>query len=222
MLEIITTADGSSSLYHPDLNETYHSRNGALAESMHVYIDAGFSYLLQRGEKAVNIFEMGFGTGLNTALTYKQWIHNKNVLVNYTTIEKYPVPIEIAVQLKYDGITDEPEISKAYVEMHQSAWGSWFNLATGFNVIKVEEDITQYHHKGHYNLVYFDAFAPSKQAEVWQTKILESLVAAMDRGGVLVTYCAKGEFKRTLKALGLQVEALPGPTGKKQITRAHK
>lgn len=222
MLEIITTADGSSSLYHPDLNETYHSRNGALAESMHVYIDAGFSYLLQRGEKAVNIFEMGFGTGLNAALTFKQWMQNNDVVVNYTTIEKYPVPIEMALQLQYGGITDEQEISKAFVEMHQSVWDNWFNLATGFNVIKVEEDIARYHHKEHYNLVYFDAFAPSKQAEVWQTEILESLVAVMDRGGVLVTYCAKGEFKRTLKALGLQVEALPGPMGKKQITRAHK
>lgn len=222
MLEIITTADGSSSLYNPDLNETYHSRNGAIAESMHVYIDAGLAYLLQQGEKRVNVFEMGFGSGLNAALTFKQWMLKDGVVVNYTAIEKYPVPIEIALRLQYNGITDVKKIVDTYIAMHQAQWGNWVDLATGFNLKKIEADISTYEHIGRYNLVYYDAFAPSKQAEVWQPAILEKLVAAMDRGGVLVTYCAKGEFKRTLKALGLQVEILPGPAGKKEITRAYK
>lgn len=222
MLEIITTADGSSSLYHSELNETYHSRNGAIAESMHVYISAGFAHLMQRGDKEVNIFEMGFGTGLNAALTFKQWMQYKNVVVNYTSIEKYPVPIEIATQLQYEGVTDEQKVAVAYTAMHNALWGNGYNLATGFNLMKIETDIVHYEHTVNYNLVYYDAFAPSKQAEVWQPEILEKLVAAMDREGVLVTYCAKGEFKRTLKALGLHIEVLQGPMGKKQITRAYK
>lgn len=222
MLEIITTTDGSSSLYNSYFDETYHSRNGALAESMHVYIDAGYNYLRQRGDAEINIFEMGLGTGLNAILTFKQWKQLGKSTVNYKAIEKYPVPVEVASKLHYNGITDVPETADAYLAVHTCPWDSMCSLAAGFSLMKIEADIMTYEHTSSYNLVYYDAFAPSKQAEVWQYEILERLVDAMDSGGVLVTYCAKGAFKRMLKTFGLHIEVLPGPLGKKQITRAHK
>src|SRR5215212_7924378 len=118
MLKIIKTEDGSSSLYHEELNETYHSTRGALAESQHIYINAGLKYLLSKGEKKIHLFEMGFGTGLNAILTYKEWLQHPGVDIAYTAIEKFPLDQATVSQLVFEGINDTPEIYEAFTLMH--------------------------------------------------------------------------------------------------------
>ena len=220
MLKIIKTEDGSSSVYHEELNETYHSTRGALAESQHIYINAGLKYLLENGEKHIRIFEMGFGTGLNAILTYKEWLKYPEVIINYTAIEKYPLDELTVSQLVFEGISDNREIYEAFTLMHGLDWGQVVKLAEGFTFLKSEADIHNYRHMDTYNLVYYDAFAPSKQPDVWKFEVLEKLSAALKPGAVLVTYCAGGQFKRDLKQLDFDVQSLQGPAGKKEITRA--
>lgn len=219
-IEPIITADGSSSLFHKELNETYHSTRGALAESAYVFIDKGLQYLIDRGENTINIFEVGFGTGLNAILTYKHWQSNAGYSINYITIEKYPLSLETVQQLKFSGIHTNENVLNIYTKMHQMPWDEKAEIGKGFTITKIQGDIDTAILPQNINLVYYDAFAPSKQPEMWTPNILQKVKNTMVNNGVLVTYCANGQFKRNLKQLGFVLDKLKGPMGKKEMTRA--
>ncbi len=219
-IEIITTHDGSSSIYLPQMDETYHSTHGAMAESQHVYINTGLKYLIDRGEGVVNIFEFGFGTGLNAILTYLYWNKQSNIKINYTTIEKYPLDVATINQLNYDGITNNVEIANVFQQLHNLEWSVRKEISEGFIFTKHKQDIIQFETNKKFNLIYYDAFAPSKQPEMWTLPILEQIKNLMEVNGVLVTYCAQGKFKRNLKELGFELDIQKGAKGKAQITRA--
>lgn len=222
MIKVITTEDGSPSIYVEELDETYHSKKGAVTEAEHIYINAGLKHLIQNGITDINIFEMGFGTGLNTILTYKEWQKHPNLKINYTTIEKYPLAKQITDTLVYNGITTG-NLATVFSKLHTTKWDTNIPLANGFTFYKAHADVHTYNIGTHkYNCVYYDAFAPTKQSDVWQYDVLSKICNAMQQGGVLVTYSASGQLKRNLKQLGFLVEILPGPPGKKQITRAFK
>lgn len=219
-IEIISTGDGSSSLYNAALDETYHSTKGALTESQYVYIDKGVEYLKQKGSREFEILEIGFGTGLNAILTYMYKLQYPELEFNYTTIEKYPLTPETIQQLTYNGISDNENIAEVYNAMHTCSWGNSYKLEEGFTFTKLQQDINTINNSAQYNLVYYDAFAPSKQPEMWTMEVLEKIKQSMQVGGVLVTYCAQGQFKRNLKALGFELDIIEGPMGKKEMTRA--
>jgi tRNA U34 5-methylaminomethyl-2-thiouridine-forming methyltransferase MnmC len=219
-IEVITTKDGSSSLYLPHINETYHSTHGALTESQYIYIDKGINYLVERGETALNIFEVGFGTGLNAILTYIYWNKHSNIKVNYTTIEKFPLSDGVVNQLSFAGITDNDEVSEIFSQLHNLEWSVRKEINKGFTFIKYQQDIESFKGNKHYNIIYYDAFAPSRQPEMWELHILEKVKSLLTPNGVLITYCAQGQFKRNLKQLGFELDSLRGPQGKTEITRA--
>lgn len=219
-IEVITTDDGSSSLYLPQMDETYHSTHGAMAESEHVYIKTGLKYLIERGEKEISLFELGFGTGLNTILTYLYWNNRSDIKINYTTIEKYPIDKDIVNQLNYNGITDNSELKDVFLQLHNLEWSVQKEIGKGFTFAKYKSAIEEFETTQKFNLIYYDAFAPSKQPEMWQLTVLEKIRDMMQPNGVLVTYCAQGQFKRNLKQLGFELDMQAGPKGKTQITRA--
>lgn len=219
-IEVIKTDDGSSSLYLPKMDETYHSTHGAMAESQHVYINTGLKYLTERGEKEINLFELGFGTGLNVILTYLYWNNRSDIKINYTTIEKYPLSTTIVEQLNYKGITDNDELKAILYQMHNMEWSFQKEIKEGFTFTKCKTAIEEFETSQKFSLIYYDAFAPSKQPEMWQLPILEKVMNLIAQGGVLVTYCAQGQFKRNLKTLGFELDMQQGPKGKAQITRA--
>ncbi len=219
-IEVITTKDGSSSLYLPQINETYHSTHGALTESQYVYIDKGVNYLVEKGQTTLNIFEMGFGTGLNAILTYIYWNKHSNIKVNYTTIEKFPLSGDIVNQLSFEGITDNNEVSEIFRQLHNLEWSVRKEISKGFTFIKYQQNIEAFNSAKQYNIIYYDAFAPSRQPEMWELPILEKVKSLLLPGGILVTYCAQGQFKRNLKQLGFELDSLRGPQGKAEITRA--
>ncbi len=217
-VEIKSTADGSSTIYVPELKEHYHSVNGAVQESMHVFIRAG----LHRVESnPVNILEVGFGTGLNAILTL---IDTKGFRqVKYHTLELYPLEWEIIEKLQYPkflGVTDDCAL--LYKEMHLAPWGieSWIN--SGFCLHKTNSSLTNSILTDYFNLIYFDAFAPAVQPELWTEEVFRMLFDCMLEGGLLVTYCAKGEVRRCMQRAGFTVERLPGPPGKREILRAKR
>ncbi|WP_439184315.1 tRNA (5-methylaminomethyl-2-thiouridine)(34)-methyltransferase MnmD [Carboxylicivirga taeanensis] len=212
-IEIKVSADGSHTLFVPELDEHYHSVNGAYNESMHVFIEPA---LLFCSKSTVHILEIGLGTGLNAFLTAT---HQVDKTIFYHALEKYPVTTEAAAQLNFAKTEAEQQI---FTRLHQLPWNQESELQHNFTILKDEVDLTAIDFDRHYDLVYFDAFAPEKQPEMWSEAIFKKLYDAMNPGGVLTTYCAKGVIRRTMQALGFTVERLPGPKGKREMLRAVK
>jgi tRNA U34 5-methylaminomethyl-2-thiouridine-forming methyltransferase MnmC len=220
-ISIITTSDGSHSLLNTDLNETYHSTHGALQESLHVFIKNGFDFVIERKETdaPLEILEIGFGTGLNALLTLQK-ATAENAKVRYTTIEAYPLEERIWNNLNY---TESIGYKNIYEQLHKSMWNEDLVIAEYFTFHKIHTRLeTMRLPDNFFDLIYFDAFAPSKQPEMWQLSALKNVTDSMKPDAAFVTYCAKGQVKRDLKSLSLMVETLPGPPGKKEMIRATK
>jgi tRNA U34 5-methylaminomethyl-2-thiouridine-forming methyltransferase MnmC len=220
-IKVIISEDGSSTLYLPALNESYHSLHGAIQESEHVFIKSGLDYVSQ-SKKNITIFEVGFGTGLNVLLSLLASKKN-NLLIDYYSIEAFPLKQEIVEQLNYAEKLNDFSAQAGFLNIHGSPWNTKAKIADHFSLTKIHaklEEVDILNIKA--DLVFFDAFAPSKQPEMWSEENFKKIKEVMNSGAVLVSYCASGQFKRTLKSLDFQLEALQGPPGKKEMTRANK
>jgi len=215
--QIIYTEDGSHTIFVPELNEHYHSVHGAVQESAFIFINNG--YEVCKGDP-VSILEIGFGTGLNALLTAIKSISGTRKVL-YTSIEKYPLASEIVDSLNHFEFAGE--YGKDFFNRINSApWNESVKICDNFELRKIESDLTTTTLQGTFDLIYFDAFGPDKQPEMWTREIFYRIAAVTIKGGILVTYSAKGEVKRSLKACGFDVELLPGPPGKRQMIRAVK
>lgn len=212
------TDDGTSTLYSDEMQESYHSLNGAVQESKHVFIEAG---LKQTNKKNVRIFEIGFGTGLNALLTWSEAKKNGLVIL-YTSVEAFPLPLEITSRLNYE--MEVQTLGKdAFSLLHAATWNEAVVLdETCFTLCKLNGDFTSITIPKNLDLVYFDAFAPEKQPEMWDERLFQEIFEAMNYSGILVTYCAKGEVRRRMQRCGFKVERIPGPPGKREMLRAVK
>ncbi|MCF8368841.1 MAG: tRNA (5-methylaminomethyl-2-thiouridine)(34)-methyltransferase MnmD [Bacteroidales bacterium] len=218
-IELIKTEDGSFTLYNNELGEVYHSRFGAVSESLHIYISAGLNNL-QGILKEIHLLEIGFGTGLNAYLTSLQAAKNK-VKILYHTLEPYPLSEEIISKLNYPQVYgNEPE---TFNKIHQAIWGNPAFINPHFNLLKIKETLELASLPSNfYHLVYFDAFAPDLQSVLWEKPMFVKLNQSMKTGGILVTYSTKGIVKRNLAGAGFRIEKIPGPKGKREIIRATK
>ena len=211
------TEDGSHTLYLEELDETYHSKHGAIQEAMHVFIDAGLNYVNQ---PQLNILEIGFGTGLNAFLTLKE---STATTINYTSLEAFPLQNNIIEQLNYiEELGLDNDSIKLFSKLHKVEWETYQEIIPAFNLNKVKVELANYKTTEKFDIIYFDAFGPRVQPEMWDKAIFENMFDILSDKGVLVTYCAKGSVKRTLKEVGFEVEPLPGPPGKREMTRAKK
>lgn len=215
--KVITTEDGSKTIFVPSLNEHYHSSHGAIQESMHIFIKYGFKEI-NRSE--INIFEVGFGTGLNAFLTALE-AENMGVKVNYITIEKYPLDQNLVASLNYSDFFGEPS-RVLFDDLHGCEWNKTHQISEHFSIKKVQEDMRKYVPQDMFDLIYFDAFGPDKQPDMWSDMIISNISNACNTGAFFLTYSAKGELKRQLIASGFNVLHLPGPPGKREITWAVK
>ena len=214
--EILLSEDGSHTLRHPVLGDPYHSTRGAVGESEHVFIHAGFDCI----EKPhIRIFEMGFGSGLNALLTLKR-AYETGKTVEYHTVELYPIAWETIEQLNHL-IPDDP-LYDAYIKMHRSPWGIPVEINERFRLTKLEKSLAEIEFDTIFDVIYFDAFAPDTQPELWTTDIFRNLYNHTAEGGVLVTYSAKGTVKAALRSAGYEVRRLPGALGKRHMLRAEK
>ncbi|MES2389546.1 MAG: tRNA (5-methylaminomethyl-2-thiouridine)(34)-methyltransferase MnmD [Bacteroidota bacterium] len=237
-ISLLITADGSHTLYLPELNETYHSRNGAVQESEYVFIEQGFKEA-SVGKSALSILEIGFGTGLNALLTAIKSA-SAGIKTVMHTLEPYPLELEITGELNYTdqlsgcvpGIAANVSVSEPQQVIDMiSAWdniinGPWeqeYTVSAYFSLKKIKATLEDFSGPAEvYDLVYFDAFAPNRQPEVWQLSNMVKCYAMLKPGGMLVTYSAQGDMKRTLKEAGFKVRRLKGPPGKWQMVRAAK
>lgn len=207
------TADGSATLYLPEMDEHYHSIKGARTESQHIFVDCGLKHVQTAQPR---VLEIGFGTGLNAYLTLLASAETGKK-VHYTTLELYPLNWDTVAKLDY---SNDP----LFEQIHTAAWEEEVEISPDFTLLKKKTDFTTLHTENnnhHYDVVYFDAFAPDKQPEMWKQVLFDNLYAHTNAGGVLTTYCAKGSVRRMLQASGFIVERLPGPPGgKREILRA--
>lgn len=220
-LEVRQTNDGSTTLFVPHLNEHYHSIHGALQESLHVFIKMGLEPALARLSE-IRLLEIGFGTGLNALLTLQNTFLS-NATIHYHTLEKYPLSIDVIDQLGFADFILNPELLDYFKPLHAAPWQETVSITPQFLLTKEEIDLEDFNPAPEsFDLIYFDAFAPEKQPHLWTDAIFRKMHDCLAPGGSLVTYCAKGSFKRSLKAAGFTVEALPGPPGKREMTRGVK
>ncbi|HET8886766.1 MAG TPA: tRNA (5-methylaminomethyl-2-thiouridine)(34)-methyltransferase MnmD [Salinimicrobium sp.] len=219
--KIITTADGSKTIYLPELDEHYHSKHGAIQEAYHVFIKMGLDFLIQKKLLNLNILEIGFGTGLNAFITFLQ-AKKQGLQINYTGVEAFPIPSSEVVGLNYVELLSASESSEVFDKIHQVSWEQNHEIEAFFTLKKRQmrfEDINDFEL---YNLIYFDAFGARVQPELWTVEIFKKMHKALKPEGVLVTYSAKGSVRRALQQVGFLVERLPGPPGKREMLRGVK
>ena len=219
-IQIIVTGDGSHSLLNVRLNETYHSVHGALRESLHVFIKHGLEYFAERNDDdPIRIFEVGFGTGLN-ALLAAQFANQSQRAIEYTSIEAFPLDQAILEKLNYTSTDDDKQL---FEKLHHASWNTVEEITDHLRLRKIQTTLQEIRlEASSFDIIFYDAFAPAKQPELWEFPLLKKVTDSLHADGVFVTYCAKGQLKRDLKNLGLEVQTLAGPPGKKEMVRSLK
>jgi len=220
--KLLITKDGSHTVSIPEMNVTYHSIHGAIQESRHVFIEAGLhgSECLQQSEPC-RILEMGFGTGLNALLTLIE-AEKTGKIIHYETMELYPLREEEARSLNYCRQLNRPDLQQAFEKMHSCNWEREIVISNNFTLKKSASSPINHLTNHLINLIYFDAFAPAAQPELWTKEVFEKLYSMMKPGGTLVTYCSKGNVRRAMQSAGFAVEKIPGPPGKREMLRGRK
>lgn len=218
-MQIINTSDGSHTIFLPEMNEQYHSVNGAITESEYVYIDQGYRFFQGENPK---VFEVGFGTGLNCLLTELQAEKDKRPTF-YIAIEKYPLEKNVTCQLNF-GQLISIHAQHIFERIHGCKWNEVESISENFSLLKIKADLIDYNltQIENCNVIYFDAFGPDKQPEMWTPLIFNKISKLTSAGGVLVTYSAKGDVRRELATSGFEMERLPGPPGKIHMLRGIK
>ncbi len=216
---LFITEDGSHTLRVDGLDEHYHSTYGALSESLHIFIEAGLHKILERSPDRLNILEVGFGTGLNALLTlvYDQI---SGCEIEYTGLEAFPLEEKVWQELNYPHLIQDDRAGELFEKMHRAEWEKQLEIVPGFKLKKIEQKLQDYQHQGAYaDLIYFDAFGPDVQPELWTGEIFQKIADITSPEGILVTYSCKGSVKRALKAAGFEIEKIPGPRGKREMLR---
>lgn len=217
---LLRTADGSLTIHLPEWNEQYHSHHGAIAEARHVFLKMGLDHCKQQfKEGPITILEIGFGTGLNALMTLQEAIH-QGISVDYRSLEAFPVTQQEYTQLNYPELLNIEK--ETFLHLHQVAWDQKVRVHPSFELHKIKAKLEDYRPTEDRKLIYFDAFGPRVQPELWTEKVFSIMHQDLVTGGILVTYSAKGSVRRAMQAVGFQVERLPGPPGKREMLRATK
>ena len=224
---IITTADGSHSLYVEGLDENYHSKHGAIQESLHVFIKTGLHYIIEKGLREINILEIGLGTGLNALLTWME-AEKLDVKIHYTGLEAFPLDDQILAKLNYTALIGQipgqarNDLYEMFMSLHAVEWEKYVKVSENFELSKIKNTLRDVKFDASFDLIYFDAFGPRVQPEMWTDEVFAMLFAATNPNGVLVTYCSKGDVRRSMMKAGFKVEKPAGPPGKRDMVRAEK
>lgn len=217
---VILTNDGSHTIAIPEMNVTYHSIHGAIQESLHVFIEAGLKSASPL-ESARHILEVGFGTGLNALLTLMK-TEKTTQIVHYTAIEPFPFEGKEISSLNYCEQLNRKDLHIIFEQLHNCRWEKEIKISETFYLKKTKQILQDYKPDKTYDLIYFDAFAPNAQPELWTKEIFAKIFSTLKPGGILVTYCSKGEVRRNMIAAGFNVEKIPGPPGKREMIRGKR
>ena len=213
--EILITSDGSTTIHLPDWNEQYHSKNGSINETYHVFIKSGLKEVIA---DKISLLEIGFGTGLNCFITYLE--HQKKI--DYVGVEAYPVTLEEVDKMNFISVLDAEKEKQIFTKMHNVSWEKKHQITEDFSLLKRKQFFEDIDDENAFHLIYFDAFGARVQPQLWTVSIFEKMFKALKKEGILVTYSAKGSVRRAMQEVGFKVERLPGPPGKREMLRAIK
>lgn len=216
--EIIKTADGSVTIHIPEMQESYHSKFGAIQEAQHVYIQNGLAMLKGRD---LSILECGFGTGLNAFITFIE-AQKGEQKIDYTGVEAYPVSLDEVAELNYVQQLDAAHLSEYFLQMHSTPWGNEVKISENFTLTKRAQRFQNIDDENKYDLVYYDAFGYHAQPELWGEDIFKRLYTALKPKGILITYACRTVIKKAMTAAGFEAKKLPGPPGKREILQGKK
>lgn len=216
--EIITTKDGSTSLYIPQWDETYHSKNGAIQETYHVFIKNGLSLF---NDEPISILEIGFGTGLNAFVTFLEATKNSQI-IDYTGVEAFPITFEEASKMNYPVQLNALEHTSIFEQLHHVSWNEKHSISKFFLFKKLNIYFEEIIAKNEFDLIYFDAFGYDVQPQLWSEEIFKKMYDALKTKGVLVTYACRTSIKKAMQSAGFTIEKLPGALGKREMLRATK
>ncbi|MBK7173049.1 MAG: tRNA (5-methylaminomethyl-2-thiouridine)(34)-methyltransferase MnmD [Bacteroidales bacterium] len=219
--KLVMSEDGSHTLMSGVFKEHYHSTHGAIQESRHIFLQAGYHYVHQEVNE-IRLLEIGFGTGLNALLTCMEsrLLHSRTC---YITLEPFPITEESRKSLNYPSLLEQPDAQQYFSHMHEAAWAKEQEISEWFRFTKLKVGINEFQGESEtFDLVYFDAFSPETQPEMWTEEVFGKLFLVLKPGGCLVTYSCKGIVKRALRSAGFSIQKLPGPPGKREILRALK
>lgn len=219
--EIFTTRDGSHSIKVEELRESFHSENGSIQESLHTFINSGLDFFTKTfGKAPIDVFEVGFGTGLNALLTQK-WANKNEIKCNYTSVEAYPLEDELWQKLNYfekiSGINQQD-----FFDLHLAKWQDSVSITQNFDLTKINQELESFETIKMFDVVFFDAFAPKVQPQLWTDKVFSSIYKSMNENSVLVTYSAAGVARRNMAKAGFWIDEIKGAAGKREMTRAIK
>jgi tRNA U34 5-methylaminomethyl-2-thiouridine-forming methyltransferase MnmC len=217
--EIITTNDGSSSIFLPEWNESYHSKFGAIQEAKHVFIKNGLDLFHKKDN--ISILEIGFGTGLNAFITLLE-AEKRKQRTNYVGVEAYPIPLEEIKLLNYPTQLGAMDKNDLFIKMHQFNWEREHSISDYFIIKKREQFFNEIIDENVFDLIYFDAFGFRVQPELWTEEIFQKMFNALNPEGVLVTYACRTIIKNAMLKVGFTIEKLPGAPGKREMLRARK
>ncbi len=221
-LEIVITSDGSATLFNAAVGENYHSKHGALQESQHVFVNSGLQFFIDKFQKTeVDILEVGFGTGLNFLLSAEK-AKAANIRINYTGIEKYPVPLHLLDKTAYGQYIDSAENWQKFLEIYDKSFTENIEYIDGVKLRNHQVDLLNFNDQKKYDLIYFDAFAAVHQPEMWSKESIAHTCSFLKDKGIFVTYSVTGELKRNLKSLGFNIQRPAGAAGKREMMRAIK
>ena len=213
--EILITSDGSTTIHLPDWNEQYHSKNGSINETYHVFIKSGLKEVVA---DTISLLEIGFGTGLNCFITYLE--HQK--IIDYVGVEAYPVTLEEVDKMNFISVLGAEKEKQIFTKMHNVSWEEKHQITEDFSLLKRKQFFEDIDDENAFHLIYFDAFGARVQPQLWTVSIFEKMFKALKKDGILVTYSAKGSVRRAMQEVGFKVERLPGPPGKREMLRAIK
>jgi tRNA U34 5-methylaminomethyl-2-thiouridine-forming methyltransferase MnmC len=217
--ELQITGDGSHTVYWREYRQHYHNKKGALEESIHIFLREGLDKVCSEG--VTEVFEMGFGTGLNPLLTLVDAEVNQRH-IRFTSLEAYPLVEEEYLPLNYGEMLPHPQAGEWLRAMHEAPWETWVRLTPHFELRKVQAELSAWVPDQRFHVIFFDAFAPSTQPELWTESIFSKMLEMLHPGGAITTYCAKGSMKRAMRAAGFEVESPPGALGRREMTRGWK
>ena len=224
--QIIITEDGSHTVSIPEWGVTYHSVYGAVRESQHVFIEAGLRQFRSPGYSTLKVFEMGLGTGLNALLALAEAEKTKQSIY-YEAVELFPLSVEEINSLNYCRILHRVDLQKTFELLHSCDWQKEIAIHPNFIFKKLKSDLlhlppTEFPKSETFEIIFFDAFDPNIQPELWTKEIFDKMFSVLRPGGILVTYSSRAQVRRAMQAAGFRVEKIPGPPRKREIVRAEK
>jgi len=223
-LTLLKTLDSSFTFYNREIHQTYHSLNGALQEARHVFLENGLEYFISKNpESNPRILEIGFGSGLNF-LVVADFAESRNLPLYYTALEPFPISKSLFTETHYNTWIHHQKIWNSLLESFPDPFDdhNLLRITEGIQLELFKKKIQEFQINRKYDLIFYDAFAPGTQPEMWLPETIQKACDFLNPGGMFITYSITGNLKRIFRSMNFEIERPKGAAGKREMFRALK